>query len=95
MLCNFTDMKRKEVVNINTGAKYGTVSDFVIDTKNAQIISLSVSGKNSFFALFKKEEDYLLNWDDIATIGADVILVKNEPAARKNTVRNYFKKFFI
>ena len=94
MLCNFTDMKKREVVNINTGAKYGTVSDFIIDTKTAQILSLSVSGKLKLFGLFGKEDDYLLNWDDIATIGADVILVKSEPVTKKNTVKNYFKKFF-
>lgn len=94
MLSNFTDMKRKEVVNMSTGAKYGTVSDFIIDTKTAQIVSLSVSGKLKFFGFFGKEEDYVLNWEDIATIGADVILVKNEPVKKKNTAVNYFKKFF-
>ena len=93
MLCNFTDMKKKEVVNINTGAKYGTVNDLIIDTKTAQIISLSVSGKFGFFDFFRKESSYLLSWEDISTIGADVILVKNEPSAKKNTVRNYFKNF--
>ena len=95
MLCNFADMKKREVVNINTGAKYGTVSDFMIDTKTAQVISLAVSKKLKFFGLLGKEDDYILNWDDIATIGSDVILVKNEPVAKKNTVRNYLKKFFV
>jgi len=95
MQCNFTDMRRKEVVNLNTGTKYGAVNDFIIDTKTAQIVSLSVGGRAKFFGLFGKEEDYIINWQDIVTIGGDVILVNCEPSVCKKSVKNFFKDFFI
>ena len=83
------------MVNINTGTKYGTVSDFTVDTKTAQVVSLCVGGKMRFFGIFGKENDYTVNWRDIVTIGGDVILVNSEPETEKKTAKNFLKDLFI
>lgn len=83
MICCFSDLRCKEVINVSTGAKLGFVDDVEIDTVEARVCALIVYGRAKFFGLFGREDDIIIRWKDIQTIGQDTILVCfDEPRRR-------------
>lgn len=79
MICRIVELKNKEVVNIKNGCRIGCVNDVEIDIKCARIISIIIYGKLKFFGLFGREEDIIIKWENIETIGDDIILVNYNP----------------
>ena len=75
MICRFSDLRNKEIVNIKTGRKLGFVDDVEFDTATAKVCKLIAYGKSRFFGLFGKEEDCTVSWGEIEIIGEDTILV--------------------
>ena len=75
MVCNFEDLRNKEIIHLKSGSKIGFVDDVAFETRTAKICDLIVYGKAKFFGLFGREEDYVIPWDDIEIIGEDTILV--------------------
>lgn len=69
------DLQRKEVININDGARLGYVYDVEFDIEKGEITALRVPGKNEGFSLFGKAEDYVIPWGSIKKIGDDIILI--------------------
>ena len=68
------ELRELEVINLCGGTRLGYPSEFEIDTKNARIISMTVTrgGMN----LFCKKEEYVIPWQMIECIGEDAILIK-------------------
>ncbi len=96
MICQFAELRNKEVININTGIKLGYVDDIEINTENASIINMIVYGRPKFFGLFGHEDDLLISFDNIQLIGEDTILVsfQNSTICTKTKgikVENLFK----
>lgn len=75
MSCCFTELRCKEVINVKSGCKLGFVDDVEIDVTQAQVCALVVFGRSRFFGLFGREDDIIIHWRDIQTIGEDTILV--------------------
>lgn len=75
----FSEMQKKEVIDITKGAFLGFVQDATIDTKNGKVESLHIGGgeRNSFFD-GKGKEMKRVRLADIATIGKDIMLVGNK-----------------
>ena len=78
MLCKYSDLRCKEVVNIATGARLGYVSDVEIDLSDGKICALIVPGPARFFGLFGRSEDQILPWNCIRRFGDDIILVERD-----------------
>ncbi len=76
MIYFFTDLKCKEVIDLNTGCRIGRVDDLEFDSCNACIRSLIIFGRPKFFGLFGRGDDAVVKWDDIQMIGEDTILIK-------------------
>ena len=92
MLCKFSDLRCKEVINIATGARLGYVSDAEIDLTDGKICALIVPGPARFFGLFGRGEEYYIPWDCIRQVGDDIILVdkpfpQREPPRRERRAR--------
>lgn len=68
-------MKSKEVINISDGARLGFVSDVEIDVESGRLVSIVVPGGYKMFGLFGKEEDVVIDWNDIKRIGDEIIIV--------------------
>ena len=66
MICSFSGLRSKEVVNLRTGLKIGYVDDIELDSVNGRIVSLIVYGKARAF---------VIKCSDIELIGEDIILV--------------------
>ena len=76
MKCRIVDLRNKDVININTGRKLGTVGDVEVDTCTAKLVAVVIYGKPKLFGLLGHEDDCVVCWDDIAVIGQDSVLVK-------------------
>ena len=74
------DLRQKEIVNINDGARFGFVSDLDIDTTEGQIRALIVPGPGRVLGVFGRDQEYRIPWEKIHKIGEDIILVDCESA---------------
>ncbi|MDV3427803.1 MAG: YlmC/YmxH family sporulation protein, partial [Bacillota bacterium] len=68
------DIKRLQVVEINTGKIIGFIKDFRIDLNSYKIKSMIIPLKN--YSIFNKINSIEIKWDNIKKIGEDVILVQ-------------------
>lgn len=97
MKCKVTDLRSKEIVNINGGMKMGSICDIEIDTETGALLSFSVYGRQKGLGLFGREEDIVIPWNNIKVIGDDAILVdydlrENRPSRRgKGCFESSFK----
>lgn len=75
----FSEIQKKEVIDIKKGVFLGFVQDATIDTKNGKVESLYVGGgeRNSIFE-GKGKDTKRVPLTDIATIGKDIMLVGNK-----------------
>ncbi|HRR76824.1 MAG TPA: YlmC/YmxH family sporulation protein [Ruminococcus sp.] len=76
MKCGLGDLRRKEVIDIQTGERLGYIDDAVIDLDSSKIESLTIYGRQRLFGIFGREEDIFIPCSDICVIGSEVILVK-------------------
>jgi len=72
------DLRQKEVINTNDGARYGFVSDLVIDEVEGKIKALIVPGPGRVLGVFGRDQEYRIPWNKIKKIGEDIILVECE-----------------
>jgi len=71
-----SELRTREVVNIIDGKRLGAINDVEIDLASGRIVSLIVPGEGRLFGIFGRDEEYVIPWDRIRKIGADVILVE-------------------
>lgn len=69
------DFRQKEVINIATGQRLGYVSDVDINMESGTLNSIIIPGKGKFFGMFGGDNDIIIPWESIRTIGEDIILV--------------------
>ena len=95
MQCRIADLRAKEVINIRTGTRLGMVCDVLVDTVTASVLSIVIYGKWRLFGLLGREEDLLIPWNQIKTIGKDAILVEHgEPHSRRRKKAGLFHRAF-
>lgn len=74
-MIKISELKQREVINVNDGRRLGIVYDVEIDMEQGKIDAIVLPGTGRVLGLFSKESDIVINWDDIKKIGADVILI--------------------
>lgn len=75
MVIKLTELQAKEIVDVNGGRRLGHISDLEIDETLGKITSLIIYVKEAG-GLFGKQEETIIDWQQIVTIGSDVILVE-------------------
>ena len=75
MKCTLSEMRNKEIINIQNGARLGYVDDVEFETETASIKSFIVYGRSRFFGLLGKEDDLVITCDEIEIVGVDTILI--------------------
>lgn len=70
-----SEIKQKEVINLNDGRKLGVVYDVEIDMDKGCIDAIIIPGTGRILGIFSRDSDIVINWDNIKKIGVDVILV--------------------
>lgn len=76
MICSFSNLRNKEVVNLKTGLKLGYVDDIEIDTTTGNVVSFIVFGRPRALGIMGRDEDIIIKCSDIDLIGEDTILVR-------------------
>ena len=80
----FCELKQKEVINICSCRSLGCVSDLEIDCQSGAILSLIVPGPGKLCWFLGRDTEFLIPWECILQIGADIILGKiDEEKCRK------------
>jgi len=93
MSCTTSDLRCKEIINLNSGHRLGFVDDVELTLPQGQVTALIVPGPARFFGLLGREEDLIIPWDMISKIGADIILVDMETAPRRH--RRERRRWFL
>jgi len=70
------DIRDKEVINIYDGRSMGFVDDMEIDLKKGTVEGIVVPPERRMFSFFGRDDDIVIRWRDVKTIGEDVILVE-------------------
>ena len=69
---NFSDLKKKKVINVADGKDLGKITDLIISYPDGRIKSIIVTGKkNAFFSGC----ELIINFSCIERIGDDTVLV--------------------
>lgn len=88
MLCQFSEFRYKEVINVRTGSRLGYVCDAEFQSPEGRITALIVPGKAKYFGLLGREDDYILPWECISRVGDDLILVESDRGIRRGKKTN-------
>ncbi|MGE5422755.1 MAG: YlmC/YmxH family sporulation protein [Ignavibacteriales bacterium] len=78
-MIKISDLRAREVVNVQDGRKLGLIKDIDLDVERGRITSVVLPGPNRFMSLFSRREDIVIPWEHIVKIGRDVILVEISP----------------
>ncbi|KAB2954678.1 YlmC/YmxH family sporulation protein [Heliorestis acidaminivorans] len=85
-----SDLVGKEIVNITSGARLGTVgdSDLVIDEFTGEIDAIILPARNGVVGFWTDRQPLLIPWDSIVKIGAEVVIVELD-----DTYPGYTRRF--
>lgn len=95
MLCRFTALRRKEVINLRDGCRLGYVGDVEVTVPEGAVKAIIVFGPCRFFGLFGRGEDYYIPWECVQKFGDDIILVdkpfrRDPPPPPKRRKKSFF-----
>ncbi|QAT62076.1 YlmC/YmxH family sporulation protein [Acidilutibacter cellobiosedens] len=74
-MLRLSDMRQKEVVNIDNGTRIGLIYDFEIDLNSGDVSAIIIPGEGKILNFFGKSQDLIIPWENIIKIGTDIILV--------------------
>ncbi len=83
MLCRFSDLRDKEVINVSSGVRLGYVCDAEVQWPEGRVRALIVPGRAKFFGFLGREDDYILPWECISRVGEDILLVESDRGIRR------------
>ncbi|MBQ8968015.1 YlmC/YmxH family sporulation protein [Ruminococcus sp.] len=89
MICSFSALRSKEVVNVRTGEKIGYADDIELDTEQGRVLSLVIYGRSRALGLMGRDEDVVIKCSEIRLIGEDTILVEAGDAAKPSKEPEY------
>ena len=75
MNSRITHLRDKEVINVNSGSRYGYVGDLEIDLETGRVLALVVPGRLRLLGLLGRTKDRVFPWETIRRFGEDIILV--------------------
>lgn len=92
MRCRISELRYKEIVNIENGIRFGFAGDVELDLESGRACALIVPGKPRFFGLFGHEEDRIFPWECVKRFGEDIILVEQDapPLTRSPRERRFW-----
>jgi len=74
-MLTLSELQKKEIVTTNEGKRLGFIVDIELDPELGKIVALIVFEKEQG-ALLRKAEERIIQWEEIVTIGEDIILIQ-------------------
>lgn len=74
---NLSDLQNKEVIDISTGTRLGSIIDVIISLDGTIQKLILDNRKLSRKILSKNDQDITIEWKQIIKIGDDILLVKS------------------
>lgn len=85
-MITLSELQMKEVVVLETGERLGFIEDLEIEQERGYVTEIIVTTRTTGSALlFQRPEEIRISWEQIMTIGADIILVSNVKQSEKIT----------
>lgn len=85
MEISYTELRSKEVVNLQNGQRMGKIIDLIIESSGKNVLGVVVPGVRK---LFRANEDIFIPWRNISKIGEDAILVSLDASALTNVIKS-------
>lgn len=78
MLVKISELRDREIINVNDGKRLGPIKDIELDLEKGRIRAIVLPGINGgrILGLFGRDDDIVVPWEKIVRIGVDVILVE-------------------
>ena len=76
VMIKLSELQIKEVIVIDNGKRLGHIYDLEIDPDLGKIVAIILILRDKKNGLFGRPDELIIYWEQIVTIGADVILVK-------------------
>lgn len=77
-MVRISELRDRDVVNVNDGRRLGIISDVDLDTESGDINAIIIPGEGGFMGVLGKKQDIIIPWDRIVKVGVDTILVDYE-----------------
>ena len=72
------ELREKEVVNVCDGVRLGNICDVDFEERTGRICSLIIPGPCKVFGIIGRDSEYIIPYECVKRIGADVVLVEVE-----------------
>ena len=72
------ELREKEVVNVCDGERLGNICDVDFEERTGRICSLIIPGPCKVFGIIGRDSEYIIPYECVKRIGADVVLVEGE-----------------
>lgn len=72
----YSELRGKEVINIEDCKRLGKIADFELDECTGQICKIIIPACSIFTNWFRMEPDWVIPYKNIKQIGPDIILVQ-------------------
>lgn len=72
------ELREKEVVNVCDGERLGNICDVDFEERTGRICSLIIPGPCKVFGIIGRDSEYIIPYEYVKRIGADVVLVEVE-----------------
>lgn len=70
-----SQLRQMEVIDISEGRRLGFIGDIVFNEDFTKIETLVIPSQNGLLSIFKKKDEIHIKWNQIKTVGIDIILV--------------------
>ena len=77
MICTLEELRRKEVIDIETGERLGFIDDVRIDLSTSEVLELVIYGRFRILGIFGRDTDTVIPCSDIKVVGSEVILIEH------------------
>ncbi len=70
-----SELKNRDVVNVNDGKRLGFISDLVLDVSKGAVKAIIIPQMSRFWFFGGGKEEHVIPWEKIVRVGVDIILV--------------------
>lgn len=78
------ELSGKDVIRLKNGENLGRIDDLAFDENGGRLQSVILRGRTHCFGLLGCEDDLILPWESIRSIGTDVVMVDADPLPGKH-----------